>query len=105
MNKLRKTAKKYNKELEFKKMETPVITVINYPIPGKRYRHYKGGIYKVITLATHSETGEKQVVYKSELFGDVTTRPLSMWFEEIIFQPSNKLLSRKKVQRFTLIED
>ena len=56
---------------------------IFYPVPGFTYLHYKGGIYEVISLAEHSETKEKLVVYKSILFGNVYVRPLSMWFERV----------------------
>lgn len=52
-----------------------------YPEIGRKYRHYKGGLYEVITLATHSETQEPLVIYKSLLFGSVYARPLSMWFD------------------------
>jgi len=54
-----------------------------YPEIGKRYQHYKGGIYEVITLANHSETQEPMVIYKSILFGSVYARPLSMWNDEV----------------------
>lgn len=54
---------------------------IIYPEVGKKYRHYKGGLYEIISLAKHSETNEDMVVYKSLLFGSVYVRPLSMWFE------------------------
>lgn len=56
---------------------------MEYPKIGIPYYHYKGGIYEVISMATHSETNEPMVVYKSLLFGSVYVRPLSMWFEEI----------------------
>ena len=54
-----------------------------YPLPGQRYIHYKGGTYEVITLATHTETQEKCVVYKSINFGSVYIRPLDIWNSKI----------------------
>ena len=42
-----------------------------YPLPKQVYKHYKGGTYEVVSMATHSETGEKLVVYKSLNFGSV----------------------------------
>lgn len=56
---------------------------VEYPKIGRRYQHYKGGIYEVITLCRHSETDEVLVIYKSELFGSIHARPLSMWFEVV----------------------
>ncbi len=51
--------------------------------PG-RYRHFKGGAYRVIGTARHSETGEPMVVYRA-LYGDgaLWVRPAAMWNEEI----------------------
>lgn len=48
------------------------------------YRHYKGKDYMVLGVATHSETEEKLVVYRS-LYGEyrLTVRPLSMFMEEV----------------------
>jgi len=51
----------------------------SYPLPGSLYKHYKGGIYEVLTLATHTETNEPMVVYQSMLFGSIYARPLSEW--------------------------
>lgn len=47
--------------------------------PGK-YRHFKGKDYEVFGVATHSETGEKLVVYRT-LYGDfgLWVRPESMF--------------------------
>jgi hypothetical protein len=56
---------------------------VRYPEIGKQYNHYKGGVYEVISLATHSETNEVLVIYKSVLFGSVYARPLEMWFDEV----------------------
>ena len=49
-----------------------------------KYRHFKGNEYEVIALATHSETGERMVVYRA-LYGEggVWVRPISMWNEQI----------------------
>lgn len=51
--------------------------------PG-RYRHYKGKDYEVIDIATHSETGERLVVYRT-LYGnyDLWVRPLEMFCEQV----------------------
>ena len=48
------------------------------------YRHYKGPEYEVIEVATHSETLEKLVVYRT-LYGDydLWVRPLAMFTEQV----------------------
>jgi len=54
-----------------------------YPKIDGKYKHYKGGIYQVITLAECKQTNKPVVVYKSLLFGSIYTRPLDEWFDEI----------------------
>ena len=51
--------------------------------PG-RYRHFKGGEYRVLCMAKHSETAEPMVVYQA-LYGarEIWVRPASMWMEQI----------------------
>ena len=49
--------------------------------PG-RYRHFKGGEYEVLGVASHSETLEPMVVYRA-LYGErgLWVRPAAMWNE------------------------
>lgn len=49
--------------------------------PGK-YRHFKGNLYEVIGVASHSETLEEMVVYRA-LYGQggLWVRPAAMWTE------------------------
>lgn len=54
-----------------------------YPEIGGVYQHYKGGKYEVLTMATHSESKEALVIYKSIMFGSIYARPLSIWFDVI----------------------
>jgi hypothetical protein len=46
------------------------------------YKHYKGNEYRVLAIASHSETLEKMVVYQA-LYGEygIWVRPISMWNE------------------------
>ncbi len=48
------------------------------------YRHFKGGLYKVLYTAIHSETGEEFVVYQPQ-YGEqkIWIRPLAMFVEPV----------------------
>lgn len=46
------------------------------------YRHYKGGVYKVLHIGRHSETEEWLVVYANAK-GDIWIRPYGMFFEDV----------------------
>ena len=54
--------------------------------PG-RYRHFKGGEYEVLAVATHSETHEPMVVYRP-LYNDTGwwVRPLAMFVETVMHE-------------------
>lgn len=74
-----------------------------FPKTNQIYKHFKGGHYKIITLATHTETGEKMVVYQA-LYGEygIFVRPLSMFMEEV---DRNKYPYVEQKMRFQLVEE
>ena len=64
------------------------------------YKHYKGNIYEVIGIATHSETLEEMVVYKATYQKEgknLWVRPKSMFLELVESDD-------QKVKRFAKIE-
>ena len=76
---------------------------------GGMYRHFKGFTARIITRATHTETGEKLVVYECTGTGNgsnhkngIYARPLEMFLSEV---DCEKYPDVKQKYRFELITD
>jgi len=53
---------------------------MNYEVvKGDKYKHYKGGIYKIVALATHTELQDGLVIYEDEQH-NIWARPIEMFF-------------------------
>ena len=72
------------------------------PRPQEIYRHFKGNVYQIITIARHSETKIKMVVYQ-QLYApyEVYVRPLDMFMSKI---DTKKYPNEKQIFRFERID-
>lgn len=75
--------------------------VMNEIVKGGLYRHFKGMYYYVLDVATHSETGEKLVVYQ-KLYDerDLYVRQLEMFCSDV---DRDKYPDVKQQKRFQLM--
>ncbi len=72
------------------------------PRPQEIYRHFKGNVYQIITIARHSESKIKMVVYQ-QLYApyEVYVRPLDMFMSKI---DTKKYPNEKQNYRFEKID-
>jgi len=47
---------------------------------GEKYRHFKGTVYEIVSIAEHTETNEKLVIYKNG--ENIWARPVSMFLDD-----------------------
>lgn len=79
------------------------MTVEN-PIPGQIYRNSKHQIYQIITVAQHTQTGEKLVVYQA-MYPDfqIYARPLALFDSE--FEKTSDFVECPKKQKENTVQE
>jgi hypothetical protein len=71
------------------------------PKPGELYRHFKGNLYRIIAVATHTETQEPLVIYQSQEMED----PHRVWARPLADFTGNVSRENYSGPRFVLVPD
>ncbi|MER2456349.1 DUF1653 domain-containing protein [Bacillus subtilis] len=69
-----------------------------YNVIGCQFKHYKGGLYKVIGEVIHTETEEKLVTYE-DMDGILWARPKDMFFGKIVVDGKEVNILQKSIRR------
>ena len=87
-------------------LDGPVGVLWKEPNPGEFWQHFKGGIYRIVTIATVEATGDRVVIYTkdtrtwsrplSEFLGNVTDSSSSGCASACVGEPSNSALTRPR---------
>lgn len=65
---------------------------------GDKYRHYKGGIYKIVCIAKHADSRRTMVIYES-------VDDLKLWALDFNAFDSIKIIDGRVVKRFEVINE
>ena len=64
--------------------EVEFVTLLEDKDNATTFRHFKNKDYKIVTIANHSETGEKLVIYQRQYDDfDYFARPVDMFFSKV----------------------